>query len=255
MASSSDPEARAALKAKFVEFQHTRDRKLRNELIEAHRLLAAHFARRYSNRGEPFDDLLQVAYLGTLKAVERFDPDRNVEFSTFAAATIDGELKRHFRDKTWSVRVPRRTQELHLRLPAATNQLSQQLRRAPTLDELADELDASQDEVLQAMEAAGAYRSASLDARSSGERDTPALERSLGSVDENFDLAEHRVIVDELLATLPERERMIVELRFFDELTQSEIADRIGVSQMHVSRLLARTLQGLRSRLAEDTLA
>jgi len=255
MAASTDPEVRAALRAKFVEYQRTHDRTLRNELIDAHRLLAAHFARRYSNRGEPFDDLLQVAYLGMLKAVERFDPGRNIEFSTFAAATIDGELKRHFRDKTWSVRVPRRTQELHLRLPTATNNLSQQLRRAPTLEELADELDASQDEVLQAMEAAGAYRSASLDARTSSERDAPALERSLGSVDANFAVAEHRVIVEELLATLPERERMIVELRFFEELTQSEIAERIGVSQMHVSRLLARTLQGLRARLAEDTLA
>jgi len=256
MAASTDPEVRAALRAKFVEYQRTRDRKLRNELIDAHRLLAAHFARRYANRGEPFDDLLQVASLGTLKAVERFDPGRNIEFSTFAAATIDGELKRHFRDKTWSVRVPRRTQELHLRLPTATNELSHQLRRAPTLEEIAEQLDATEDEVLQAMEAAGAYRSASLDARSSsGERDVPALERSLGSVDGNFDLAEHRVIVDELLATLPERERMIVELRFFDELTQSEIAERIGVSQMHVSRLLARTLQGLRARLSEDTLA
>jgi len=255
MVTSTDPEARAVLRAKFVEYQQSRDRKLRNELIDAHRLLAAHFARRYSNRGEPFDDLLQVAYLGMLKAVERFDPGRNVELSTFAAATIDGELKRHFRDKTWSVRVPRRTQELHLRLPTATNQLSQQLRRSPTLEELADELDASPDEVLHAMEAAGAYRSASLDARSGGERDSPALERSLGSVDANFDVAEHRVIVEDLLSTLPERERMIVELRFFEELTQSEIAARIGVSQMHVSRLLARTLQGLRSRLAEDTLA
>ncbi len=151
--------------------------------------------------------------------------------------------------------MPRRTQELHLRLPVATNQLSQRLRRSPTLEELAEELDATQDEVLQAMEATGAYRSASLDARSSGDRDAPTLERSLGSVDGNFDVAEHRVIVEDLLATLPERERMIVELRFFQELTQSEIADRIGVSQMHVSRLLARTLQGLRSRLAEDTLA
>src|SRR5438105_5288815 len=124
MADSSDPEARAAIRAKFVEYQRSGDRKLRNELIDAHRLLAAHFARRYSNRGEPFDDLLQVAYLGTLKAVERFDPDRNLEFSTYATVTVEGELKRHFRDKTWSVRVPRRPQELHLRLGGVVNELS-----------------------------------------------------------------------------------------------------------------------------------
>ncbi len=248
-----DPDTRAALRAKFVEYQKTRDRTQRNELIDAHRPLAAHFAQRYANRGEPFDDLLQVAFLGMLKAVERFDPARNIEFSTFAGATIEGELKRHFRDRTWSVRVPRRTQELHVRLPAASSRLTQTLHRAPTLAELAEDLDATADEVLQAMEAAGAYRSASLDARSAGDRDALGLDRSLGVVDANFDITEHRILVQDLLAGLPERERSIVALRFFDELSQSEIAERIGVSQMHISRLLARTLSALRERLGEDT--
>src|ERR1700719_5250676 len=132
---SLSAQERAHSRAKFEEYRRTGDRKLRNELIEAHKSLASHLARRYANRGEPFDDLLQVAYLGMLKAVERFDPDRNLEFSTFAAATIDGELKRHFRDRTWSVRVPRRTQELHLRLPAETEQLSQQFGRPPRIEE------------------------------------------------------------------------------------------------------------------------
>src|SRR5438128_9574255 len=142
---------RAESRAKFVEYRQTGDRKLRNELIEAHKSLASHLARRYANRGEPFDDLLQVAYLGMLKAVERFDPDRNLEFSTYATVTVEGELKRHFRDKTWSLRVPRRSQELHLRVGHAVSDLSQRLGRAPLIQELASELDVSEEQVLEAM--------------------------------------------------------------------------------------------------------
>ena len=165
---------RAALLEKFVEYRQTRERKLRNELIEAHRSLATHLARRFTNRGEPFDDLLQVAQLGMLKAVERFDPDRNLEFSTFATATIEGELKRHFRDRTWSVRVPRRAQELHLRLGTTIAELSQRLGHAPTVPELAEELGVSEEEVLEAMEIGGAYRSSSLDTRpGDGSEPTP----------------------------------------------------------------------------------
>lgn len=240
---------RAALLQKFVEYRETRDRKLRNELIDAHRSLATHLARRFTNRGEPFDDLLQVAQLGMLKAVERFDPDRNLEFSTFATATIEGELKRHFRDRTWSVRVPRRAQELHLRLGTTIAELSQRLGHAPTVPELAEELAVSEDDVLQAMEVGGAYRSASLEAKSADAREASVLERTLGRTDSGFDAAEHRVLVDELLATLPERERKIVELRFYHEMTQTEIAEQVGISQMHVSRLLTRTLAELRARL------
>src|SRR5262245_52197199 len=156
---------REELRKKFVEYRETKSRRLRNELIEAHKSLAMHLARRFANRGEPFDDLLQVAYLGMLKAVERFDPDRNLEFSTFATATVEGELKRHFRDKTWSVRVPRRPQELHLRLGNVINDLAQRLKRPPRVEELASELGVDEDAVLEAMEVGGAYRSASLDAR------------------------------------------------------------------------------------------
>src|SRR3954454_1943344 len=145
-------EEREKLRAKFVEYRETGERRLRNELIEAHRSLASHLARRFANRGEPFDDLLQVAYLGMLKAVERFDPDRGLEFSTFATATVEGELKRHFRDRTWSIRVPRRPQELHLRLGNAINDLSQRLKRPPKLSELADDLGVTDEDVLEAME-------------------------------------------------------------------------------------------------------
>jgi RNA polymerase sigma-B factor len=243
------PEERERLREKFVEYRRTQQRKLRNELIEAHRSLASHLARRFANRGEPFDDLLQVAYLGMLKAVERFDPERGLEFSTFATATVEGELKRHFRDRTWSIRVPRRPQELHLRLGAAINELSQRLKRPPRISELARELGVSDEAVLEAMEVGGAYRSASLDARANESGESMTLESRLGADDVGFDLAEHRVLLERLLEGLPERERTIVRLRYFDDMTQTEIANEVGISQMHVSRLLARTLVQLRERL------
>jgi RNA polymerase sigma-B factor len=242
-------EDRKELRRKFVEYKQTNERRLRNELIEAHRSLASHLARRFANRGEPFDDLLQVAYLGMLKAVERFDPDRGLEFSTFATATVEGELKRHFRDRTWSIRVPRRPQELHLRLGNAVNDLSQRLKRPPRVSELASELGVSEDDVLEAMEVGGAYRSASLDARPADNGETMTLESRLGAHDSGFDLAEHRVLLERLLEELPDRERTIVRLRFFEDMTQTEIAQEVGISQMHVSRLLARTLVQLRDRL------
>src|SRR3954469_11968325 len=171
---------REALRRKFVEFRSTHDRRLRNELIEAHKSLASHLARRYANRGEPFDDLLQVAYLGMLKAVERFDPERNLEFSTYATVTVEGELKRHFRDKTWSVRVPRRPQELHLRLGNAMNGLTQSFERPPRIPELAAELGVADEDVLEAMEVGGAYRSTSVDSRPSDNSETLTLEGRLG---------------------------------------------------------------------------
>jgi RNA polymerase sigma-B factor len=246
---SISPAEREELRRKFVEYKATSDRRLRNELIEAHKSLASHLARRFANRGEPFDDLLQVAYLGMLKAVERFDPGRGLEFSTFATATVEGELKRHFRDRTWSIRVPRRPQELHLRLGNAVNELSQRLHRPPRVPELAAELGVSEDEVLEAMEVGGAYRSSSLDSKPGEGRESLTLESRLGEHDEGFDLAEHRVLLERLLDELPERERTIVRLRFFEDMTQTEIATQVGISQMHVSRLLSRTLLQLRERL------
>ncbi len=240
---------REQLRAKFVEYKSTHDRKLRNELIEAHRPLASHLARRFANRGEPIDDLLQVANLGMLKAVERFDPERGLEFSTFATATVDGELKRHFRDKTWAIRVPRRPQELHLRLNAVIGEMTQRLSRPPRVPEVAAELGVSEEEVLEAMEVGSAYRSTSLDSRPTDSSDATTLERRLGSVDHGFDLTEHQVLLEHVLAELPERERTIIELRFFHDLTQTEIATQVGISQMHVSRLITRTLLDLRERL------
>ncbi|HEX4490406.1 MAG TPA: SigB/SigF/SigG family RNA polymerase sigma factor [Acidimicrobiia bacterium] len=246
---SSERPSREELRTKFEEFSRTRDRRTRNQLIEAHRALATHLARRYANRGEPLDDLVQVAFVGMLKAVERFDPDRGLEFSTFATATIEGELKRHFRDKTWSVRVPRRSQELHLRLGPTIAELTQRLGRAPRIPEIAEELGIRVDDVLEAMEVGGAYRSASLDAASGEGRESVGLAERLGTLDANFDLVEHRALIERALATLPEREQVILRLRFFEDLTQTEIADQVGVSQMHVSRLLARSLANLRQQL------
>jgi RNA polymerase sigma-B factor len=241
--------SRDDLRAKFDDYSRTRNRRARNELIEAHQPLARHLARRYANRGEPLDDLVQVAFLGLLKAVERFDPERGLEFSTFATATVDGELKRHFRDKTWSVRVPRRSQELHLRLAPTIAELTQRLGRAPRIPEIAHELSIGEEELLEAMEVGGAYRSASLDTAGGDGRDSSSLAERLGSLDANFDLVEHRAVIERALEGLPERERTILQLRFFDELTQTEIAEQVGVSQMHVSRLLARSLANLRLQL------
>jgi RNA polymerase sigma-B factor len=246
---TTDRPSRDELRAKFEDFSRTRNRRARNELIEAHQPLARHLARRYANRGEPLDDLVQVAFLGLLKAVERFDPERGLEFSTFATATVDGELKRHFRDKTWSVRVPRRSQELHLRLAPTIAELTQRLGRAPRIPEIAHELSIGEEELLEAMEVGGAYRSASLDTAGSDGRETTSLAERLGSLDANFDLVEHRAVIERALEALPERERTILQLRFFDELTQTEIAEQVGVSQMHVSRLLARSLANLRQQL------
>ncbi|MHB8293286.1 MAG: SigB/SigF/SigG family RNA polymerase sigma factor [Acidimicrobiales bacterium] len=242
-----DARRSAELRAKLREYSKSRDSKLRAELVEAHLGLAEHLARRFSNRGEAHDDLVQVASLALVKAVDRFDPDRGAEFSTYATHTIAGELKRHFRDKGWAVRAPRRMQELYLRLGPLVTDLSQALGRSPTIDELAAEAQVSNDEVVEALEAGHAYRFTSLDAPAPGEPGGEGMGASLGSEDAAFARVERRAVLSPMLAELPERERMILHLRFFEGLTQSEIAGRLGLSQMHVSRLLARSLGQLRT--------
>ena len=238
---------REQLRQKFDEFHRTENPALRDELVTAHLGLAEYLARRFANRGEPLDDLVQVASVGLLKAVDRFDPERGLEFSTYATPTIVGELKRHFRDKGWAVRVPRRVQELHLRLGSVVSTLSQDLGRSPTIGEIAERAGASEEEVLEAMEAGRAYRFASLDAPGSGgDEDNQTLSGQLGEDDPRLTDIEHRVALSPLIAELPRREQVILHLRFFEGLTQSEIASRLGISQMHVSRLLARSLAKLR---------
>ena len=246
-----DSKERDELRTKFEEYAKTRDSALRDQLITAHMGLAEYLARRFTNRGEPLDDLVQVASLGLLKAVDRFDPERGLEFSTYATPTIVGELKRHFRDKGWAVRVPRRVQELHLRLGSVVSTLSQELGRSPTIGEIARAAAVSEEEVLEAIEAGHAYRFTSLDAPAGGDEDA-SLASQLGSEDQALIDSEHRVTLSPLIAQFPPRERMILHLRFFEGLTQSEIAGRLGISQMHVSRLLARSLAQLRSQ-ADDS--
>ena len=250
---TDEREHRDELRQQFAEFAESRDPFLRDQLVSAHLGLAEYLARRFANRGEQLDDLVQVASIGLVKAVDRFDPERAVEFSTYATHTIVGELKRHFRDKGWAVRAPRRLQELYLRLGQVVSTLSQQLGRSPTISELAAEVQASEEEVLEALEAGQAYRFASLDAPAPGPDDegSATLASQLGEDDATMAAAEDRAALSPLLENLPPREQRILFLRFFQGLTQSEIAGQLGISQMHVSRLLARSLTQLRAAAAE----
>jgi RNA polymerase sigma-B factor len=226
---------------------------IRDELVEMHLPLVQYLARRFRNRGEPLDDLVQVATIGLIKSVDRFDLERGVEFSTYATPTVVGEIKRHFRDKGWAIRVPRRLQELKLALAKATSELSQRNGRAPTVAELATQLEMTEDEILEGLESANAYSAVSLDAPDTGDDDSPAVSDSLGATDEALEGVEYRESLKPLLEQLPPREKKILLLRFFGNMTQSQIAAELGISQMHVSRLLARTLVQLREGLlAED---
>jgi RNA polymerase sigma-B factor len=235
----------------WVEYQRSRKRSLRNKLVSAHAGLAIRIASDYSQRGVEDDDLHQIALLGLVKAVERYDLGRGVPFSPFASRTINGELKRYFRDHTWSVRPPRSAQELHLQLRKTTDEMTQRLGRAPTVPELAVELDTSTDSILEAMEAGTAYTAASIDAPSPSSPDDgrTSLSERLSDGESKYERSDVRLVVGQLLERLPEREATILRLRFFDELSQSEIADRVGISQMHVSRLLRRSLRDLRTIL------
>jgi RNA polymerase sigma-B factor len=224
-------------------------RRIRDALVALHLPLVEYLARRFRNRGEPLDDLVQVATIGLIKSIDRFDLDRGVEFSTYATPTIVGEIKRHFRDKGWAIRVPRRLQEMKLSLTKATADLSQRNGRAPTVAELAKYLELSEDEVLEGLESANAYSAISLDAPELGDEDAPAVSRSLGALDEALEGVVYRESLKPLLEQLPEREKTILMLRFFSNRTQSQIATELGISQMHVSRLLARTLAVLREGL------
>ena len=234
---------------RFRRYRAKADRKLRNELIEDHRWLALHCAKRFANKGEPLDDLIQVALLGVLKAVERYDPDFGATFATFAVPTITGELRRHFRDTTWAVHVPRRAKDLQHTVKVAVNELGQLLGRSPTVEEIAGQAGVPVEEVLEALEAARCYRKTPLAATSEdGEHDDLT---TLGDVDTGLDAVDAAATVCSLLDELPPRERRIVELRYMGGLTQSQIADLVGVSQVQVSRLLRASLARLKDALAD----
>jgi RNA polymerase sigma-B factor len=228
---------------RFRDYRRTGDRTVRNELIESHRWIAVRCARRFEGRGEPLDDLVQVGQLGVLKAAERFDPDRGVPFPSFAMPTVIGELRRHFRDATWSVGVPRRMKELHVALGNALGELGQRLGRQPRVDEVAAHLGVTTDDVLAALEAGASYRAGPL---SRSDDDGNDGELPVGADDVDLARADTRLAARRLLSGLPPRERTIVYLRFFAGLTQQEIADRVGMSQVHVSRLLRQSLSQLR---------
>jgi RNA polymerase sigma-B factor len=225
----------------------------RDELVHLHLPLVEHCARRFRNRGEPFEDLVQVGTIGLLKSIDRFDLERAVEFSTYATPTIIGEIKRYFRDKGWAIRVPRRLQELRMQIGAATAELTQSLGRSPTPRELAGAIGCSVEEIIEGIESSNAYSTLSLDATDESDDGGGSMLDAIGVMDENLEHVEIRESLKPLLDALEPREKKILLLRFFKNRTQTQIAEEIGVSQMHVSRLLSRTLEQLRAALDESS--
>jgi len=222
----------------------------RERLVKMYLPLAEHMARRFQHRGELLDDLVQVASLALLKSIDGFDPNRGAAFTSYAIPMIVGELKRHFRDKGWDVRVPRRLQELRLEITKVSDDLAQRLGRSPTVADLAAHLDVSDEEVIEALDCAQAYRALSLHAPVSGDESGGELIDLLGGIDPEMATVEDRAALRPALARLPEREQRIIAMRFFGNMTQSQIAAEIGISQMHVSRLLTHALSVLRTGLA-----
>jgi RNA polymerase sigma-B factor len=222
------------------------DRTAREELVARMLPLARSLARRYANKGEPLDDLEQVASVGLLKAIDRFDLDREVKFATFAVPTIAGEIKRHFRDRGWMLRVPREVQELNAKLSRSREALTRELGRSPTVNELAASAGASVDQVVEALSAGDAYRMMSLDEPLA---DGVGVLEAIGADDEGFERTEQRLMLRSGFDELAPREREILRLRFFEGLTQREIADEVGISQMHVSRLIRRSVDALRDTI------
>ena len=237
----------------FRRYKEDGDMEAREQLVMSHLNLVRFLANKFKNRGEPLDDLVQVGYLGLLKAIDRFDPDRGLEFTTYATPTILGEIKRHFRDKGWSVRIPRRLQELSAKVNQATDTLTSQFQRSPTIQEIADYLDASVDEVLEAMESSSAYSSVPLEGTGSSENDdAPSVIDRYGSEDNELTFTDDRLVIEEALKGFSPREREVIELRFLKGMTQIEIAEQLGISQVQVSRLLRRTLKKIQDKIDPD---
>jgi RNA polymerase sigma-B factor len=231
------------------------DLQAREELIERYMSLVRSLARRYSYRGEQFDDLVQIGAIGLIKAVDRFDLDRGVELTTYATPNIIGEIKRHFRDKGWSVRVPRGLQELNVQVSKLIEQLTVELSRSPTIAELAEAAGVDDEAVLEALESGRAYTSVSLSSGGGGTDDEGELDplESLGAEEPEYEVSEDRAVLAPGFKVLDQRERRILHLRFFRGLTQSQIAEEIGISQMHVSRLIRRSLEKIRDEIAEES--
>jgi RNA polymerase sigma-B factor len=226
----------------------------REQLIEQYMSLVRSLARRYSYRGEQLEDLVQIGAIGLIKAIDRFDVNRGVELTTYATPNIIGEIKRHFRDRGWAVRVPRGLQELNIQLSRVIEELTVQNGRSPTIPELAKAASVTDEEVLEALESGRAYSSLSLSAGSGGNDDDGELDplESLGSEEHQYEVSEDRAVLEPGFRVLDERERKILHLRFFEGLTQSQIAQQVGISQMHVSRLIRRSLEKIRDEIAAE---
>ena len=225
------------------------DDRARRELVERHLPLVRSLARRYAGRGEAVEDLEQVGAIGLIKAIDRYDLDRDVALTTYATPNVVGEIKRYFRDKAWAVRVPRGLQELHARLAKTIDRLTADLGRSPSIAEIAKELEATPEQVLEALETGSAYSTISLSADSGNGEDQDPME-SIGEEDEGYERTEDRASLQPALDTLPDREREILRLRFEEGLTQTQIAERFDISQMHVSRLIRRSLERMRRELS-----
>lgn len=234
----------------FRRYKEEGDVEAREKLVMSHMNLVRFLANKFKNRGEPLDDLIQVGYLGLLKAIDRFDPSRGLEFTTYATPTIMGEIKRHFRDKGWSVRVPRRLQELSAKVNQATDVLTTELQRSPKIEEIAEYLDASVDEVLEAMESSSAYSSVPLEGTGNNDNDdAPSVLDRYATEDSALNFTDDRLIIEEALKGFSPREREVIDLRFLQGMTQIEIAEQLGISQVQVSRLLRRTLKKIQDRI------
>ena len=228
------------------------DRAAREQLIERYMSLVRSLARRYASRGEQLDDLVQIGAIGLIKAIDRFDISRGFELTTYATPNIIGEIKRHFRDHGWAVRVPRGLQELSIQLMRVVEQLTGELGRSPTIAELAEATGSSEEEVLEALETSRAYSPLSLSVGSSGDDDELDPLESLGVEEHEYEVSEDRAVLEPGMRVLDARERMILSLRFYEGLTQSQIAQRVGISQMHVSRLIRRALEKARAEIAPE---
>ncbi|MFC2376741.1 MAG: RNA polymerase sigma factor SigF [Lancefieldella sp.] len=241
----------------FVQYQETHDSEVRDQLIVSHLNLVRFLASKFKNRGEPLDDLIQVGTIGLIKAIDRFDPSRGLEFTTYATPTIMGEIKRHFRDKGWSVRVPRRLQELSAKVNQVTDELTTELQRSPSIDEIAKKLEVSVDEVLEAMESSGAYSSVPLEGGGSSVDgdEAPSIIDQYITEDEALAGSDDRIVLEDAIADFSPREQEIIRMRFVEGLTQVEIAEKLGISQVQVSRLLRRTLKRIQEKIDPESVA
>ena len=239
----------------FRRYKEEGDEEAREQLIVSHINLVRYIAAKFKNRGEPLDDLIQVGTIGLIKAIDRFDPSRGLEFTTYATPTIMGEIKRHFRDKGWTIRVPRRLQELSAKVNSATDELTARLQRSPSIEEVAEYLGTTADEVLEAMESSSAYSSVPLEAQGGNEDDdAPSVIDRYASVDGDLEASDDRIVLEGVIGEFPEADQQAIRMRFIDGMTQVEIAKRLGISQVQVSRMLRRALRRIQDKIDPEGL-